>query len=178
MARLPGLNRRELLPPDAQPVYDEIMASRGRITPTFAVMLHSPQVAQRAAHLGTYMRFESSLDSPARELAALAAAHLCKCAYEWTAHQAPAREHGVSEAAIAALGSDGPLTGLAEAEALIIRFARGILIEHTVDPATFAAARLRFGDRGVVDLTATLGYYSMIACILNATGVEAAPRPA
>ena len=104
MTRLPELNRRELLPADAQPTFDEIMASRGRITPTFGVMLHSPQVAQRAAHLGTYMRFESSLEPPARELAALAAAHLCKCAYEWAAHQGPAREHGVSEAAIAALG--------------------------------------------------------------------------
>ena len=174
MTRLPELNRRELLPADAQPTFDEIMASRGRITPTFGVMLHSPQVAQRAAHLGTYMRFESSLEPPTRELAALAAAHLCKCAYEWAAHQGPAREHGVSEAAIAALGSDGPLQDVDEPEALIIRYARGILVEHTVDDATFAAARARFGDRGAVDLTATLGYYSMIACILNAAGVEAA----
>ena len=174
MTRLPELNRRELLPADAQPTFDEIMASRGRITPTFGVMLHSPHVAQRAAHLGTYMRFESSLEVPQRELAALAAAHLCKCAYEWGQHQAPARTHGVSEAAIAALGGDGPLDGLDATEALIISYARQILTTHEVDEATFTAARARFGDRGAVDLTATLGYYSMIACILNAAGVPAA----
>jgi 4-carboxymuconolactone decarboxylase len=174
MTRLPELNQRDLVPEDARPVFDEIMASRGRITPTFGVMLHSPQVAQRAAHLGTYMRFESSLEVPHRELAALAAAHLCQCAYEWGQHQAPARTHGVSEAAIAALGSDGPLGDLDPTEALIISFARQILTTHQLEEATFAAARERFGDRGAVDLTATLGYYSMIACILNAAGVPAA----
>lgn len=174
MSRLPLLDQRDLLPEDAYATFDEIMASRGRITPTFGVMLHSPQVAQRAAHLGTYMRFESSLEPAARELAALAAAHLCKCAYEWGQHQAPARTHGVSEAAIAALAEDAPVDGLPEAEALIIRYARQILLDHTVDEETFAAARARFGDRGTVDLTATLGYYSMVACVLNAAGIPAA----
>ncbi len=174
MTRLPELNHRDLLPEDAHATFDEIIASRGRITPTFGVMLHSPQVARRAAHLGTFVRFESTLETPVRELAALAAAHLCRCSYEWAAHQASARENGVSEAAVMALHTDGPIDALDEAEALIIRYARGILVEHAVDDATFAAARARFGERGVIDLTATLGYYSMIACILNATGVEAA----
>ena len=174
MTRMPEMNQRELLPEDARPVFDEIMASRGRITPTFGVMLHSPQVAQRAAHLGTYMRFESTLEVPHRELAALAAAHLCKCAYEFGQHSVAARTHGVSEATIAALAADGPLDGLDATDALIIDYARQILVQHTVDEATFAAARARFGDRGTVDLTATLGYYSMIACVLNAAGVPAA----
>lgn len=174
MSRIPLIDQREQLPETDRPVFDGIMASRGRITPTFGLMLHSPQVAERAAHLGTYMRFESSLDVPHRELAALAAAHLCKCAYEWGQHQKPARDHGVSEAAISALGTDGTLDGVEAAEALIIRYARQILLDHTVDEATLAAARARFGERGTIDLTATLGYYSMIACILNAGGIPAA----
>ena len=33
----------------------------------------------------------------------------------------------------------------------------------------------RFGLEGLVDLTATIGYYAMIACALNAFGIEPTP---
>jgi hypothetical protein len=37
------------------------------------------------------------------------------------------------------------------------------------------ALQTRFGLEGVVDLTATIGYYAMIACALNAFAVEPSP---
>jgi hypothetical protein len=33
----------------------------------------------------------------------------------------------------------------------------------------------RLGREGLVDLTATIGYYAMIACALNAFGIEPTP---
>ena len=37
------------------------------------------------------------------------------------------------------------------------------------------AAKAIFGEQGVTELTATMGYYGMLACALNAFEVEPAP---
>jgi 4-carboxymuconolactone decarboxylase len=174
MPRLPMLTTKDQIPPEAQAAFDAIAESRGRVGGPFAVLLHAPEVAARAAHLGTYIRFESGLPAAVRELATVVAAHECACAYEWAAHQRLAREAGVPEATIAAVAGDGDLAALAADDALVVRFGRDLLTRHRVDDATFAAAQARFGARGVVELTATLGYYSMLACALNAADVQPA----
>jgi 4-carboxymuconolactone decarboxylase len=174
MARLPELTTRESAPPDGLAAFDAIAASRRRVGGPFAVMLHSPEVAARAAHLGTYIRFDSSLPSAVRELATIVAAHECECAYEWAAHERAAREAGVPDAVIDVVAGNGDVDSLSEEHALVIRYGRDILTRHRVDDSTFEAARERYGERGVIDLTATFGYYSLLACALNATGVEPA----
>ena len=68
-----------------------------------------------------------------------------------------------------------PLDQLSDEEAFPIHYTRELLQKKRVDDATFATARERFGDQGVVDLTATVGYYSMMACVLNA--LEIVPGP-
>jgi 4-carboxymuconolactone decarboxylase len=44
-----------------------------------------------------------------------------------------------------------------------------------VSDEDFAALQARFGLESMVDLTAVIGYYAMIACALNAFGVEPTP---
>ena len=39
----------------------------------------------------------------------------------------------------------------------------------------YEALRARFGTQALVELTATAGYYAMIACALNAFAVEPEP---
>jgi 4-carboxymuconolactone decarboxylase len=55
MPRLPEVTRDQLSAED-QAVYDAIAASRGSVRGPFAVLMHSPDVAGRAAHVGTYVR--------------------------------------------------------------------------------------------------------------------------
>jgi 4-carboxymuconolactone decarboxylase len=47
-----------------------------------------------------------------------------------------------------------------------------LLVDHRTDDATVAALRAGLGVQGVVDLTATIGYYAMLACTLNAFDVR------
>ena len=49
---------------------------------------------------------------------------------------------------------------------------RQLVVDHRIAPATFEEARERLGVRGLVELTATIGYYAMIAAPLNAFEVE------
>ena len=44
-----------------------------------------------------------------------------------------------------------------------------------VSDNTFGKAEARFGVKGVTELTATMGYYAMLACALNTFEVEPAP---
>src|SRR5262245_14711368 len=112
MPRLPMLSTKDQLATEAHPAFEAIAESRARVGGPFAVMRHAPEVAARAAHLGTYIRFESSLSKTVRELATIVAAHECECEYEWAAHERAARDAGVPEATIAAVASNGDLDAL------------------------------------------------------------------
>jgi 4-carboxymuconolactone decarboxylase len=95
MARIATIQKKEDLAPEHQPVYDSIAASRGVVGGPFIGLLHSPELARRTAHLGSYVRFESSLDHKLIELAALATARELECKHEWIAHVNHAQKAGI-----------------------------------------------------------------------------------
>ena len=174
MARVPLIEQRSDVPEDAAQHFDSIASSRGRISGPFAVLLNSPEVAGRAAHLGAYIRFESTLDPDIKEMAIITAAREFDCDYEWSAHVVLARDAGVRAEAIEAVASRGSLDGLTADESLVIGYGREMFGNKRVSDATFDAAKERFGVQGVTELTATMGYYGMLACALNTFEVEPA----
>ena len=176
MPRIPEITVKEALPEDQHPIFDAIAASRGRVGYPFSLLLNSPEVAGRVAHLGTYLRFESTLAPTDRELAIITAAREFDCAFEWAAHVRAARTAGVREEAIAAVDNDGSLAALTAEEALIVEYGRQLFRRHRIAEDTFQAAKARFGDQGVTDLTALMGYYGLLACALNAFEVQPAPE--
>ena len=171
MTRIPGITERDALPAAHHDVWDAIARSRGRVQGPFTVLLHSPELTRRIAHVGAYVRFESALPPAARELAVIAAARAMDCRFEWGAHEAEAVKAGVRREAIAAVRDRRAPAGLTEDEALVVAYVSQLLAQHRVDDATFAAMRARFGVEGLVELTATVGYYGMLACVLNAFDV-------
>lgn len=173
MPRLPEVTR-DHLSPDEQAIYDTIAASRGSVRGPFAALMHSPDVAGRAAHVGSYVRFETTVPRAPLELAILTIARHWDASYEWTAHEVQARDAGVRDEAIAAIRDRKAPEGLTDDEALTVRFAMELLQDHKVSDATFNAVKDALGLRGVTDLTITVGYYSMISCVLN--GMEMLPE--
>ena len=172
MARIPQISGKDEVAEEYHHIVDSISSSRGRISGPFSVLLHSPEVAGRAAHLGAYIRFESTLPGDLREVAINTAAREFDCGYEWAAHARLAKEAGVSDEAIDAIANRGELDALSEDEALVIQYGRELFRDHRISDATYKAAEARFGVQGVVELTATMGYYGMLACALNAFEVE------
>lgn len=168
MARVPQITSKSDLPTEHGDIFDAIAESRGRVGGPFSVLLNSPEVAGRTAHLGSYIRFESTLPPVDRELAIITTSREFDCGYEWAAHATLALEAGVRQEAIDVITSGGDLGGLTEDEALIVRYGRELFRAHRVSEETFSAARDRYGDKGVTELTATMGYYGMLACALNA----------
>ncbi len=174
MSRVPALTRGDV-PEDKRHIYDEIASSRREVTGPFPVLLNSPEVARRVAHLGAYIRFESVLPPPVLEMIILTTAREWDCQFEWTYHEPEARGAGVREEAISSIRERRAPDGLNEEESVVVRYVLETLREHRVSEDTFEQALARFGAQGVTDMTATLGYYALLAGVLNAFQVDVGP---
>ena len=172
MPRIPLITRAEEMPLAQQEVWARIAKSRGRVVGPFAALLHSPALADRTAELGAYIRFDSALSAIDRELVILSVARIFDCGFEWAYHVREARKAGVRAEAIAAIRERRAPAGLDEDEAAVVDYVRQLLVDHRTDDATIAALRARLGVQGLVDMTATVGYYAMLACTLNAFDVR------
>ena len=169
--RVPGITEREEIPDGYRHNFDLIEESRGQVSGPFPVLLHSPEVGGRVGHLGTYIRFESRLSGRERELAILTTAREFDCAYEWAVHEPLAREAGVRDEALEVVADRRSVDSLPDTEALVVRYGRTLLRDHEVPEVLFHAVKDRFGIQGITDLTATIGYYGLLACVLNAFDV-------
>jgi 4-carboxymuconolactone decarboxylase len=177
MARIATIDKKEDLAPEDQKVYDAIAQSRGVVGGPWRALLHSPQLAQRTMHLGSYIRFESSLDHKIVEFTALVAARELDCKHEWAAHVAHAQKAGIPIETIRAVYVRKGVETFSVEDAQIVSFVREMIHTHRVSEPTFQAIYGRFGEKGMVELTGTIGYYAMLACTLNTFDVFTATPP-
>ena len=140
MARLPLITSKDQLAPEHHPIADAIISSRGSLHGPFSIFLHSPELAERMAHLGAYVRFEGSLDMRVRVLAAMTVAREFDAAYVWGAQTGAARQRNVPDTTIAAI-RENRSDGVPHLDLAVIEFTRTLLREHRVSDATASAMR-------------------------------------
>ncbi len=174
MPRLTPIISKDQVAPEAHPVVDGIIKSRGALQGPFSLFLHAPELAGRVAHLGAYVRFEGGLDMRVRVLAAMTVARELDAVYVWGAQTGSARRQDVPESTISAIRERHTREVPAD-DAQIIEFTRRLIQHHRVDDATVLALRQRFGERGLIELTGTIGYYAMLAMTVNACELEPGP---
>lgn len=175
MARIPGIEKKEDLADSHHAVYEAIAQSRGQVRGPFTMLLHSPELAQRVSDLGAYVRFASPLDPKLKELIILTVARELDCQFEWSFHTRYAEKAGVERSVIDAIHDRRDPIGLPRHETNVLRFVSELLRTRRVDGTTFDEVRRELGERILVELTAFVGYYAMLACVLNAFEVEPAP---
>lgn len=174
MARLKSITGKNEVPAEHHGIVDDIVKSRGGVQGPFTMFLHCPPLAHRVMHLGAYVRFEGKLDHRVRVLAAMVVARELEAAYVWGAQTGQARRQGVPESTIAAI-RDQHSRGMPAEDAQIVNFTRDLIQKHRVDAASMKAIQKRFGDEQFIELTGTIGYYSMLAMTVNACELEARP---
>jgi 4-carboxymuconolactone decarboxylase len=172
MPRLPLLTTRESVPAESRPVYDAILQHRGAVTTPVALLLHAPEAARHAANLGAYLRFEANLPQDIFELAIITAAREFDCEFVWAAHAPTAVREGIPQEIVDAIAVRGDTSGFPPRYRMVADFAREIVRDHRVTAETFAAMRAEFGERGLTDITALIGFYLMLACALIANDME------
>ena len=134
----------------------------------YNVLLRSPEVGNLAQQFGAHTRFHSSLPLALNELAILMMARHWTAQFVWWAHRRIAQEAGLPVALIESIALGGPAPdGLATEVSAVHRFCAELIVDRKVSDATYADAVAHFGERGVVDLMATLGYYTLVCMALN-----------
>lgn len=141
----------------------------------FIPLMRSPELMDRMQRVGEYLRFDNAIPARLNELAITITAHHVQNAFEWAVHRPLAVKHGVPEAAMDAIARGERPSGVAPDDALVHDFVAELLRTHFVSDALYGAARKRFGERGVVDLVATVGYFVAISLVMNVAGT---PPPA
>ncbi len=172
MPRLPEIFERDQLPEDKRWVHDYLIETRKKVSNGYAPYMNAPEYVAAIAHLGTYIRFGSSLPQEVYELLALTASAECDNPYEADNHALITTGMGIAKSTIDAICKKAALDGVSEEHALLIRCARELIREHRLSDAAFDAARKRLGERGVCELIGTIGYYSMLACVHNGMQVR------
>jgi 4-carboxymuconolactone decarboxylase len=156
-------------------VYKEIASGpRAGVRGPFNVLLRSPELADRAQKLGEYVRFDTSLPERLREFAILITARHWTAQYEWHAHHIHAMKAGLSPQIAADLARGKRSAGMKDDEAAVYDFCKELHETKAVSDSAYKAVADKFGERGVVDLIAISGYYTLVSMVLN---VERHPLP-
>lgn len=160
------------LSPEQQTVYDKIASGpRGVVVGPMRAALHSPELADRWQALGEFLRYGSSLAPRLSELAILVCGRYWNSTVEWYVHADVSRRVGISESVIHAIRSAQAPTFQHEDEAAVYEYARQMVEFGRVDDTIYQTIRELMGAVGVVELTALVGYYTMVAMTLNAHDV-------
>ncbi|AGU53639.1 carboxymuconolactone decarboxylase family protein [Variovorax paradoxus B4] len=167
MPRIP-LFPTDTMSPEQGAVHDRIVSGpRGRIQGPLRAALHNPELADKWQALGALLRYGTTLPPRLSEIAILVTGRACNSPFEWYAHRAEAEKAGIERPVIEAILTGSEPSGLSADDAAVYRYAVELNRHNSVSDATYAVALARFGARTVVELTALIGYYTMVAMTLN-----------
>ena len=172
--RFKPLTYDQLTPAQRALVEHVLAGERGTLNGPFNVTLRSPEMGDLAQKLGAYVRFHSSLPDRLKEFAIIVTARYWTSQYEWYAHKKLALAAGLKPAVIEAVAAGVRPAAMTADEEAVYNFAHELLYGKQVTDSTFKAAVDRFGERAVVDLTGTIGYYCFVSMMLN---VDRYPLP-
>jgi 4-carboxymuconolactone decarboxylase len=154
---------------------NQVVTAQGSLRGPFNAFVQAPDVGRPLASLGAALRFGSSFGRRLTELAIITVAARWQAEWEWMSHARLAREAGVPDSVVDAIGrrEDPPFTG--EDEQIVYSAARQLAADGHLTQAAYDAAHGLLGDAGVVELVALCGYYTTISFVLNAFAVELPP---
>ena len=162
----------EAMTPEQKAMYDGIMAGpRHSIEGPFNAWLRSPVLGDRLQRVGEYLRFNTTVPHNLNEFAILITAVEWNRGFEWYAHYPLAMKAGLEPAVATDLREGRRPAGMTADETLVYDFATQLHRKHQVSDTVFAAAVKRFGEQGVTDLVALLGYYGLVSMTLNVAEV-------
>jgi 4-carboxymuconolactone decarboxylase len=134
----------------------------------FEPMMYSPEAMSLARGMGDYFRYNSAIGNTLSELTILVTAREWTQDFEWSVHYPIALKAGIRQSIADAI-ADGRRPGAMSAdEETVYDYAIELLKNKQVSDATFERVKLRFGAKGVVDLTGIVGYYTFLSMQLNA----------
>jgi len=170
MPRIP-LPNLERLSPEAQAVIDSIRkvgGRNGRLPAPYQLTLANPEFTDVWQQMGGLLRYRNSLPLRLSELAILITARIWNCKYEWFAHAPIGLQEGLAPEVVEEIRWGRTPEFKQSDESLIFKYTTQLHERKMVSDLVHKEILNAFGLRGIVDLTALIGYYTMVAMALNA----------
>ena len=150
----------------------------GSLGGPFDPWLTNAELFQRLTGLGGMLWARTSLDRGLLELAICVTGAFWRANVEWAAHAPRAVEFGVAPAVLDAVLAGRSPAGAAGAraeDALVYEVCQTMHETHALPRPLYDAGVAAFGERGVAELMAVIGYYTLVSMTLNAFEVQVAP---
>jgi 4-carboxymuconolactone decarboxylase len=157
----------EALTPEQRALHAAIAGTRGGVVRgPFAIWMRNPAIGAPADRLGTALR-NGAFDRRLFELMVLVVAREWSAQYEWFAHARQARAAGLSDDVIEAIRQRREPGFVHEDERLVHALVTEINRTRRLSQATYDRALAAFGLDQVIELITAIGYYTMVAIVLN-----------
>ncbi len=168
MPRIP-LPTLDTMTPQQRVVYEKVVSGpRETLVGPLRAALHCPELADRWQSLGVLLRYQTSIPPRLSELVILVTARRWNSQIEWYIHAEAARKAGLPESIIETIRQGRSPEFESVDETAIYEYAREIQVSGQVSEPIYEKVLARLGIVGVVELTAIIGYYTMVSMTLNA----------
>jgi len=174
MPRLPVPSDTEAFSEETRDAVRHILQTRKSMPPPSSYLTYAGKAGALLSDLVEHLRYRTSLTEAETELAICIANRAADADFIWNAHVKLGLKAGTREEALQAVDTYGRIDDLTDDEALIIRYGRELLEAPAVSDDTFNAVRARYGEKGLMELTAVMSVYMMNATILRAMDHRAA----
>lgn len=143
----------------------------------FRMMANADTAFRPLIQLGTAILGRLELDPALREMLILLVGRRSPAPYEWTQHVPIARATGVTDAQIEALerGEIDDAACFDASQQAALAAAAELLERPRVSDERFTALAAHFPPRQIVEMLVTVGYYMLVARLLESTDVDLDP---
>ena len=141
-----------------------------RVFNVFGTLIRHPDLLRRWLVFANHILGKSTITVREREVLILRTAKLANAEYEWGQHVVIAREAGLSDNEIQAIGNHGD--GLSDLEKLLLSTADELIRDKMLSEEIWGELNEHFDTRQVMDIVFTVGQYTMLAMALNTFGVQ------
>ena len=143
----------------------------------FDPWLLNPELSHRLRGLGGMLWERTSLDRGIVELAISITGRYWKSNVEWASHAPRAVEYGIPQSVIDDVFAGRRPTGTGE-HTLTYNVCMSMHEDHRLPLELYREAVAAFGERGLAEMMAIIGYYTLVSMTLNAFEVQVAPGQA
>ncbi len=177
--RMPPIPAERMTDAQKQGASEFRQARGSNLSGPFVPLLRSPEVLSRARAMGDYLRFKSALPPRLSELVILMTAREWTQQYEWNAHHPLALKAGLDPKIAQAVAEGRRPVGMNQDEETLYDFFHELQRSRSVSDPTYARMVSRFGEQGVIDTIGIVGYYTLLAMVMNTarTPLEGTPPP-
>ena len=168
-ARIPVITLESDLNPEQRRVLAGLLDRRGgRIPGPYRFTLHCPEITELMHPFGEKLRLQSSFPLHLSETAIVSTARAWDSDYIFNSHSQGALKAGVELAVFEAMQRGERPVFKEAGEQAIYDYTTELCVNHKISDATYQRALKMFGVPGVVELSALIGYYSLVATTILA----------